>query len=144
MLSDKSEAQDLLQESFVKIFRQLGTFKGESSLGVWIRKIVIHDCLNFLKKKKPILIAFGDEEENTFVDEPLEESVLTADLIGKAIAELPSGAAIVFQLYALEDYKHKEIAKMLNISESTSKSQYQRARSLLQETIKRKLYEDRA
>ena len=129
------EAEDILQESFIKVFRNISTFRAESSLFFWIKRIVVNTALNHQRSK---LYAFPMSDvtnvpmsvgaEFTLADYHFE------DLL-KMIQELPDGCQMIFNLYAIEGYTHKDIAEMLNISEGTSKSQYSRARCLLQEKL---------
>jgi len=132
MLSDRNEAEDVLQEAFVSAFRNLEQFKGESTIGAWLKRIVINKCISHLRKKKPVLIEVDKiENENSASFQELEYISLNPEYIHQAIKELPEGSRVIFNLYALEGYKHKEISQMLEISESTSKTQYLRARSIL-------------
>jgi len=130
------DAEDIIQESFVSAFGNLGSFRGDSTFGVWLKRIVINKSLNALKKKKysfdeldNLQIAYEETDDEAFPD-------ISSETIHQAIKTLPEKARVVLNLYLLEGYLHKEIAEMLGISESTSKSQYQRARKLLQEKIK--------
>jgi RNA polymerase sigma-70 factor (ECF subfamily) len=142
MVADKAEAEDLLQEAFVRVFRQLGSFRGECTLGAWIRRIVINQCLNHLRKRKVEITDLDESEVSHLRDEDDEEPAISPELVNGCIRELPEGSRVVFVLFQMEGYKHREIAGMLNISESTSKSQYQRARSMLKEKIMQKVYEN--
>lgn len=128
---DTTEAEDLLQESFVKVFRELRTFQGTSTLGAWLKRIVINHCLNHLRKKRPVFQELSnvdlpetDDGESFWIE-------ITSEQIHHAIKRLPEGARVVCVLYLLEGYKHAAIAELLGISESTSKSQYRRAIGLL-------------
>lgn len=134
MVQNSEDAEDILQESFVAAFENLKSFRGNASLGSWLKKIVINRCLNFLKKKR---IQTEMLEEERQIPEDIEETevLVSAGLIHRMIKELPDGARIVLNLHLLENYKHKEIARMLDISESTSKSQYRRAISLLRKKL---------
>jgi RNA polymerase sigma factor (sigma-70 family) len=130
------DAEDILQESFVSAFKNLDSFKGESSFGVWLKRIVINKSLNSLREKRQ---SFTDLDNlHISYEEDVEEDFpeVTAEIVHEAIKSLPEKARVVLNLYLLEGYMHKEIAQMLDISESTSKSQYQRARKLLQEKIR--------
>lgn len=133
------DAEDIIQESFVSAFGNLGSFRGDSTFGVWLKRIVINKSLNALKKKKysfdeldNLQIAYEETDDEAFPD-------ISSETIHQAIKTLPEKARVVLNLYLLEGYLHKEIAEMLEISESTSKSQYQRARVLLQEKIMKEL-----
>jgi RNA polymerase sigma factor (sigma-70 family) len=140
MVKSKLDAEDILQNSFVDIFSKLHTFKFQSSVGAWIKRIVINNCINHLKKKK---IYFDDLEPRhaNILDEPMvEDEKLNVEFINQAIYELPDGYRIVFTLYLLEGYDHKEIAQILSISEATSKSQYSRAKKKIREIIRTKYF----
>jgi RNA polymerase sigma-70 factor (ECF subfamily) len=131
------DAEDILQESFVSAFKSLDSFKGDSSFGGWLKRIVINKSLNSLRQKKQsfteldnLHIAYEESDD----DEDFPE--VSLESIHEAIKTLPEKARVVLNLYLLEGYKHKDIAEMLEISESTSKSQYQRARKLLCDRFK--------
>ena len=129
-----AEAEDILQEGFIKVFHGIKNFRQESKLETWITRIMVNTALNF-QRRKLYLFPMVDIEE---IDVPEEEVSLTgmnfAQLL-EMVQSLPQGCQIVFNLFAIEGYNHKEIAGMLGISEGTSKSQYSRARSLLQEKL---------
>jgi RNA polymerase sigma factor (sigma-70 family) len=131
------DAEDILQESFVKVFKNLPSFSGEATLGAWIKKIVINTCLNFLRKKKRL--SFIQMEAITDYSEETEKKEASVDMatIHHAVKQLPEGCRVVFSLHLLEGYQHKEIAKILDITESTSKSQYHRAKRLLRKQLKK-------
>jgi len=138
MLNNKEEAEDLLQDSFTDAFMKLGSFRYDSSFGAWLKRIVINKCINSINKKKVDLV-FPDRE----VEAGQEEKVVdygSIDMnvrnIHKAVEELPDGYRVIFSLYALEGYDHKEISQIMNISESTSKSQYLRAKQKIKEILK--------
>ncbi len=132
MLTKRHEAEDVLQEAFVNAFRNLKRFKGDSTFGAWLKRIVINQCISQLRKNKPVWVDIDDADfSNSEVFDSLDYSAFDADYIHQAIKELPEGSRAVFNLFALEGYKHKEIGALLEISESTSKSQYIRARSIL-------------
>jgi RNA polymerase sigma-70 factor (ECF subfamily) len=141
IVSNQLDAEDVLQESFASAFCNLGAYKGESSFGVWLKRIVINKSINHVKKQK---IGFADTghlpetEDITDEDELFGDNIfaeISPEMIHEAIKTLPGKAKAVLNLYLLEGYQHKDIAGMLDISESTSKSQYQRARKLLQERL---------
>lgn len=137
----KMDAEDILQESFVQAFEKLKSFKGESSFGAWLKRIVINNCISQLRKNKMQFEEINESLLNISEESEIEETI-DPDIVHNAIKELPEGARTVLNLYALEDFKHRDIAEMLNISESTSKSQYIRAKQLLCEKIKVKNYEN--
>lgn len=118
-------------QGFLKVFTNLQKFKNEGSFEGWIRRIMVNTCLSYLRKKN--LVDLSDEEYifNDAATESLENTSL--EDIQKLIDKLPNGYKMVFNLFAIEGYKHSEIAVQLDISESTSKSQLFKARKLLQE-----------
>lgn len=138
MMNDKSEAEDMLQESFSEAFRRLDSFRHESSFGAWLKMIVINKCINEIKRKKAQLEFFDDmspfEEEEELQDE--QEMGLSPDKIKKAMEGIPKGSRMIFSLYLLEGYDHQEISEILNISESNSKTQYMRAKQRIKEILK--------
>jgi RNA polymerase sigma factor (sigma-70 family) len=136
ILHNRDEAEDVLQESFVAAFRHIQSFKEKSSFGSWLKRIVINKSLDALKKQNLHFIPLEDlniaEEEN----EETEEVLYDAVTLQKAIERLPDGYRVILTLYLFEDYSHKMIAEKLTISESTSKSQYLRARKKLSAYLK--------
>jgi RNA polymerase sigma-70 factor (ECF subfamily) len=134
---DRSMAQDILQDGFVKVFKKIGDFREEGSLEGWIRRIITNTALDHLRKKSKLHEFIDDNKE--VEEERLDNSILeniNADGIFKLITRLPEGAKAVFNLYAIEGYTHKEIADKLEITEGTSKSQFKRARSLLKALLR--------
>ena len=137
--SDQDSAKDLLQDGFIKVFASIRSFQSKGSFEGWIKRIFINMALESLRKKKS-LIQTSDDVQNLpdVVDEDTEDDAMYRisenDLL-KMIQELPKGYATVFNLYAIEDFSHREIAGMLDISEGTSRSQYVRARQLLQTKV---------
>lgn len=132
----QQEAEDVLQESFIKVFENIKNYRGESSIEYWIKRIVINTALNAQRSKLYLYPMVDISDMSGTLDQDTSLSGFHyADLL-KMIQELPTGCRIIFNLYAIEGYKHQEIAEMLNISEGTSKSQYARAKSLLQQTLR--------
>lgn len=135
---DKVEAEDFLQEGFVKIFEHLHNLQSPEQLEAWMRKIMINTALEHLRKQKPHL---GKEVEiSDDWDFGIEESVtseMSREELLELIQDLPPGFRFIFNMYAIEGYSHKEIGEMMNISEGTSKSQYARAKKLLQEKVEK-------
>ena len=132
MLRHELDAEDVLQQSFVDVFTKLHTFRSQSSIGAWIKRIVVNNCINFLKKRRLVFEELQDwhsEKEATVLAK--EEPPLSVATIQKAINELPDGYRVVFNLYTMEGYDHQEIAEILNVSVATSKSQYSRAKQKL-------------
>ena len=123
------DAEDVLQDGFVKVFTHLDKFRGEGSFEGWMRKIMVNLSLNHIKIKKYFI---GQEAIDEVQWQPAE---MDAREIMDEIRLLPPGFRAVFNLYAIEGYSHKEIGEMLGISESTSRSQYTRARALLMKRI---------
>jgi RNA polymerase sigma-70 factor (ECF subfamily) len=126
------DAEDVLQEGFVKVFVHLGQYKQQGELGAWIRRIMVNTALNYLKRNRKY------QEEMFFTEEYLHPVAdddpavrLQAKEIADLIRQLPQGYQVIFNLYAIEGYSHVEIGEMLGISDGTSRSQYARARNLL-------------
>ncbi|MBD3636079.1 MAG: RNA polymerase sigma factor [Crocinitomicaceae bacterium] len=133
MMGNNQDAEDALQDAFVNAFQHLRKFDGRVTFGAWLRRITINVCLNKLRKQKlkwlELDFDIPDQTEQ-------KEMIIDPGRINQAIEKLPSGCRTVFTLKAFEDYKHEEIAKALNISLSTSKSQYVRAKKLLSLSLK--------
>jgi RNA polymerase sigma factor (sigma-70 family) len=143
MMNDRSDAEDMLQESFSEAFRRLDTFRYESTFGAWLKMIVINRCINEIKRKKAQLEFFEDMSPFEDEEELTEEQGigLSPDKIKQAMATLPKGSRVIFSLYLLEGYDHQEISEIMNISESNSKTQYMRAKQRIKEILKTQLYE---
>ena len=130
---DSYEAEDVLMETMVKIYDNIGSFRGDSQLGTYLRRITINNCLNKIRKHKPttsldhVDFYFGDDEKIT--------DKLAAEDIMKLVAQLPEGYKQVFNMYAIDGYSHREISEVLNINEVTSRTQYAKARKALQEKL---------
>jgi RNA polymerase sigma-70 factor (ECF subfamily) len=132
MLGNKMDAQDILQETFVSAFDKIHQLGSSFALASWLRRIALNKALAHLRLKK---IEYSDLEELEDFDEELVYDEISMEDIHKEISDLPQGCRIVFSLFLLEDYSHKEIAMQLGISESTSKSQYSRAKQLLKSKL---------
>ncbi|QXP67949.1 RNA polymerase sigma factor [Polaribacter sp. AHE13PA] len=130
-VKDMHHAEDLLLQGFFKVFTNLHKFKHEGSFEGWIRRIMVNTCISYLRKKNLIDLSDEDYIFNDAATESLENT--SVEDIQKLIDQLPEGYKMVFNLYAIEGYKHSEIAEKLNVSESTSKSQLFKARKLLQQ-----------
>jgi RNA polymerase sigma factor (sigma-70 family) len=129
------EAEDILQEGFLKIFDNIKNFRGESKLLTWMTRIMINAALN-QNRQKLYLLPMVDVNDVALIEtEEVSLGELHCSELIRMIQSLPDGCQIIFNLFALEGYSHKEIAEMLNISEGTSKSQHNRARNLLQAMI---------
>ncbi len=127
-----ADAEDVLQEGFVKAFRGLAQYKAEGELGAWIRRIMVTTAINYLKKHSRYQseLLFGEEHLHAVSTDGPAVS-LDAKELANLIRQLPAGYQTIFNLHAVEGYSHVEIAKMLGIQEGTSRSQYARARALL-------------
>ncbi|GAB3766205.1 sigma-70 family RNA polymerase sigma factor [Spirosoma pomorum] len=135
-VKDPEEAEDVLQDSFVKIFRHIDSFRFECPLEAWLKRIVINTALKHIRKEKP-WDNTSDVQEMAPVLPQADESLPTLNYkyLLNLVQELPAGCRTVFNLYAIEGYSHPEIARMLDIAEGTSKSQYARARTMLQQKL---------
>lgn len=142
LVEHQEEAEDALQEAFIKIFNNIEQFRNESTIGAWIKQIVTNTCLNVLRKKKNLII--DELHENVEIVENEEENEeenayhFSMDEIKKAIEQLPQGYKVIFNLYMFENYTHKQIAGMLEISESTAKTQLFKAKKKLKELLLQK------
>jgi RNA polymerase sigma factor (sigma-70 family) len=134
--SDRDRAKDILQEAFIKIFRNIDNVDKKGSLKGWIKKIVTNTAIDHYRKNytKAHFIPI-ENIAHPFSNEESVASILNTKDIISQVERLPDGARMIFQLYAIEGYSHKEIAELLNISEGTSKSQINRAKHLLQQWI---------
>jgi RNA polymerase sigma-70 factor (ECF subfamily) len=143
MMNSQMEAEDMLQEAFTEAFRKLHTFRYESTFGAWLKRIVINKCINEIKRRKADL---NFVEDIGIYGERKEEDEYQAELsvaeIKKAMNQLPDGSRMIFSLYLLEGYDHREIAQILNVSESNSKSQYMRAKRKIKEILEGGIYEN--
>jgi RNA polymerase sigma factor (sigma-70 family) len=133
MVRNREDAEDILQEGFLECFRNIGSFRYESTFGAWLKSIIINKCINQLRKKKVDLLYY----ENLPADLPEEEPDVTYDTswVFRGIEKLPDGYRVILTLYLLEGYDHTEISQILGISESTSKSQYSRAKDKLRNIL---------
>lgn len=130
-VKDNHHAEDLMLSGFLKVFTNLHKFKNEGSFEGWIRRIMINTCISYLRKKNPIQLTDEDYVFNDGATESLENT--SVEDIQKLIDALPEGYKLVFNLFAIEGFKHAEIAEQLGITVSTSKSQLFKARKWLQE-----------
>ncbi len=136
---NREDAEDMLQEGFIKVFTQIHSFENRGAFEGWIRRIIVHTCINILKKNKKfnesvdIIHATGLQ-----IREETVPSVIQAKQVVECIRMLPIGYRTVLNLYAIEGYSHREIAGMLGIEESTSRSQYTRAKAMLEDILVRK------
>ncbi len=137
MTGKQEEAEDMLQESFTYAFSRLGSFRFESSFGAWLKRIVVNTCINHLKKRKVDLVYTEQHNDPPPDNDPVdyEEIQFRVEQVNRAVELLPEGYRIVFSLYLLEGYDHKEISEILGVSESTSKSQFLRAKQKIKEIL---------
>ncbi len=132
---DEMAAEDVMVEGFLRVFEKISQFNSEGSFEGWIRRIMVNESLGYLRKKKRILEDNISDEANNIPDYTHADQNLETEELMALIESLPVGYRTVFNLYAIEGYAHIEIAQMLGITESTSKSQLHRARALLQKMV---------
>ncbi len=137
IVNNEAEAEDIMQESFLKAFRKIDTYRGEVSFGAWLKKIVVNRSLDHLKKKK---VKFEEMSAHTFhlADENDTYEEVDVESIKRAIRQLPDGYRTILSLYLIEGYDHDEISEILGISNSASRTQYSRAKSKLRDLLKGK------
>lgn len=134
--ADRMEAEDMLQNGFIRVFQKIGDFRGEGSFEGWIRRIMVHSAIEYYRKHhKMIQMASLEEAYGETASNPLATAKLEADDLLLLIQRLSPGYRIVFNLYAIEGYSHREIAAIAGITEGASKSQLSRARSILREQV---------
>ena len=136
---NREDAEDMLQEGLIKVFSQIHTFESRGALEGWIRRIIVHTCINILKKNKRFNESVDIIHASSLqVREESIPSIIQAKEVVDCIRMLPIGYRTVLNLYAIEGFSHKEISDMLDIEESTSRSQYTRAKQMLEEILIRK------
>ena len=137
-VTDRETARDLLQDGFIKIFTKADSYSGTGSFAGWIRRIFVTTALEYLRQNKALLESASlDEFSNSIEVEDISIlDKISADDLMTCVSNLSSGYRTVFNLYALEGYSHAEIAEILNISENTSRSQFMRARKILQNKVR--------
>lgn len=135
MMNNIHDAEDMLQESFYQVFKSIGSFRGEATIGSWIKTIVVNKCLNQLRRKSPRFVDADDLEFKE--EEQVDETAFTytVEHVKKAIGMLPDGYRVVLTLFLFEHYSHRQIAEKLGISESTAKTQYMRAKQRVREWV---------
>jgi RNA polymerase sigma factor (sigma-70 family) len=137
---NEEDAEDVLQEAFVSAFKNLHHYRGDASFGAWLKRIVINKAINVLKKHKWEMMPENKEIDVAEEEEPQEYlSDLNVNRVRSAIQQLPDGYRSVLSLYLLEGYDHQEIGEIMGISESTSKSQLNRAKNKLKELLTNKV-----
>ncbi|WP_086047980.1 RNA polymerase sigma factor [Hugenholtzia roseola] len=137
LMGRNEEAEEALQDAFLQAFRKLGEYRGEAAFGAWLKRIVVRTCLNALQKKQwewsplpPASLQIAEESEKD-----QDALILQVQKVQNAVQQLPDGFRLVLSLYLFEGYDHEEIADILQISASTSKSQYSRAKKKLREIL---------
>src|SRR5436305_11993876 len=136
---NREDAEDMLQECFIKVFSQIQQFRGQGALEGWIRRIVVHTCINILKKNKKFIDSVDlIHAGSVYLNENNIPSIVETKEVVESVRQLPIGYRTVLNLYAIEGFTHREIAQMLDIEESTSRSQYTRAKAMLEEILVRK------
>ena len=131
------EAEDMMQEAFVKVFTHIGNFKRDCPLEFWVRKIMVNTALKHLRSKQLLTVSHEADEVNNLASDSFSLTGYSLDELLSMVQRLAPRYRMVFNLYAIEGYNHKELGEMLDISEGTSKSQYSRARAILQSMISR-------
>ncbi|MCD4746062.1 MAG: sigma-70 family RNA polymerase sigma factor [Bacteroidales bacterium] len=133
---NKMEADDILQDGFIKILTNIKSYRNEGSLEGWVRKTIVNTAINFYKKNARYLkdISIEQTEIINYDNEGIIDNLSVKELLN-LVQQLPEGYRLIFNLYVIEGYTHKEISKMLKISENTSKSQLSRARKTLQKEV---------
>jgi RNA polymerase sigma-70 factor (ECF subfamily) len=150
ILNHVGEAEDVLQDSFIDAFAKIGDFRQQATFGVWLKQIVVNKAINHLRSRKVELINIdtynfgGDENDIADYEEsdPYQEdnTKLEVERIRRAMEQLPEGFRVVLSLYLFEGYDHEEIGNILGISETTSRTQYMRAKKRLLEIINRQMF----
>lgn len=142
ILKKREIAEDVMQETFITAFEKLSSFRNESSLGAWLKRIAINKSVDELRKNKMVFEQIEESAENFNTDEPFyfeiddEDNSNQIQSIKNAMNQLPDGYRLVLSLYLFEGYDHEEISFIMNISESTSRSQFTRAKQKLAEILK--------
>ena len=147
IVRDPDDAEDVMQEAFLKAFSRISTYRGEVSFGAWLKRIVVNKSLDFLRlrRERVSLDEVGEVEEIPEDDPGVIEFAYSADEIRKAIYALPEGYRLVLSLILLEGYDHEEVSEILRISNATSRTQYHRAKKKLAELLKKgKKQDDRS
>jgi len=142
IIGKQDEAEDILQDAFISAFNHIKSYKGTSTFGAWLKRIVVNKAISHINKNKLDTVDIDNHPVDNYSEESIVESIYDIQKVKEAIDRLPEGYRVVFSLYMLEGYDHKEIAEILNVSESTSKSQFNRAKSKLKEILKEEVHYD--
>ena len=141
-VKDDDIAQDVMQEAFIKAFKKIESFSGEATFGAWLKRIVVNQSLDYIKKQKIQTVELNDNIVYMADEEPLEvDAEIKLSAIYKCIEELPQKCKNVVKLYLIEGYDHQEVAQILEISEVASRSQLSRGKSKLKELLIHRNYE---
>ena len=140
-MNNKMDADEIVQDTFIIAFKKMDDFEGKGAFGQWLKRIAINNCISILRKRK---IHFDDIDQINLSGDAVEEvkESIDPEIVHNAIKELPDKARTILNLYALEGYKHREISEILGITESTSKTQYKRAKRILLEKLKNVIHEN--
>ncbi len=138
ILNNHADAEDVLQEAFIDAFRHIGSFDGRSTFGYWLKRIVVNHSINEIRKRKNKFLDLDEQHELSDQQEHDHsyDVEYQAEHVVDCIQKLPSGYRTVISLYLLEGYDHQEIAQILNVAESTTRTQYMRAKKKLQQMLK--------
>ena len=132
---DQPEAEDMLQDAFIRIFNHIGQFKSAGSFEGWLKKITVNTAIGILQKRKVKIVTISDDQHEMESQDINVLSDLNAEDLVKLINQLPDGYRMIFNLYVVEGYSHDEIAEMLKIKTATSRSQLSKARAMLKDRI---------
>jgi len=135
IVNNETEAEDVMQEAFLKALQKIDTYKGEVSFGAWLKKIVVNRSLDVLKKRKVVFEEIN-ERKHDLEDYKMDSKEVDINKIKDAINRLPDGYRVVLSLYLIEGYDHEEISQILDISNSASRTQYMRAKNKLRDYLK--------
>jgi len=140
-VKDDFTAEDMMQDAFIKVFKNIQGFKGEVTIGAWIKRIVINQCIDYLKKKRVELVSIEEKQLDVAVNDDWSvDEVVNVNMVTTAINSLPEKYKVVLSLYLLEGYDHQEIAQVLSISEVASRSQLMRGKNKLKIQLKEYSY----
>ncbi len=138
IVRNDTEAEDVIQEAFLKAFQKIDTYRGEVSFGAWLKRIVVNRSLDVLKKRKVVFEEVNERKHDTEDVSANPAESIDPETIRKAIDNLPDGYRVVLSLYLIEGYDHEEISQILGISNSASRTQYMRAKNKLRDHLKSK------
>ena len=139
-VNDSHLAEDIMQDAFIKVFKNIEKFKGEVTIGAWIKRIVINQSLDYLKKRKIELVSIEEKELDVVDDYWTVDEPVNVNIVHTVIDSLPEKYKVVLNLYLIEGYDHQEIAQVLNITEVASRSQLMRGKNKLKSQLKQYNY----